>query len=74
MLNIGQDTVIYPGTMIKGKTMIGADCQIGPNSEIDTCEIGNETVIRQSAAHKSTIGAHVNIGPFAHIQTGFNHS
>ena len=54
--------------MIKGKTVIGADCQIGPNTEIDTCEIGDETVIRQSVAHNSSIGNHVNIGPFAHIR------
>ncbi len=67
-VKIGQDTVIYPGTMIKGKTIIGTECVIGPNSEIDSCEIGNETVIRQSAAHKSSIGSHVNIGPFAHIR------
>jgi bifunctional UDP-N-acetylglucosamine pyrophosphorylase / glucosamine-1-phosphate N-acetyltransferase len=65
---IGQDTVIYPGTMIKGKTKIGSDCQIGPNSELKDCEIGDETVIRQSVAHDSSIGSHVNIGPFAHIR------
>ncbi|MGF6953039.1 bifunctional UDP-N-acetylglucosamine pyrophosphorylase/glucosamine-1-phosphate N-acetyltransferase [Neobacillus sp. B4I6] len=67
-VEIGQDTVIYPGTMIKGKTVIGAECQIGPNAEIVSCEIGAETVIRQSVAHNSSIGAQVNIGPFAHIR------
>ncbi|MFJ7729848.1 bifunctional UDP-N-acetylglucosamine diphosphorylase/glucosamine-1-phosphate N-acetyltransferase GlmU [Neobacillus sp. NPDC097160] len=67
-VEIGQDTVIYPGTVIKSKTTIGTECLIGPNSEIDACKIGNGTVIRQSAAHKSLIGSHVNIGPFAHIR------
>ena len=67
-VEIGQDTVIYPGTIIKGKTTIGMDCKIGPNSEIDSCRIGNETVVRQSVAHKSSIGDSVNIGPFAHIR------
>ncbi|MDR7002290.1 bifunctional UDP-N-acetylglucosamine diphosphorylase/glucosamine-1-phosphate N-acetyltransferase GlmU [Neobacillus niacini] len=67
-VQIGQDTVIYPGTILKGKTVIGSDCQIGPHSEIDKCEVGNETVIRQSAAYKSSIGKNVNIGPFAHIR------
>lgn len=67
-VEIGQDTVIYPGTIIKGKTTIGEECQIGPNTEIEECEIGNKTVVRQSAAYKSSIGAHVNIGPFAHIR------
>ena len=67
-VQIGQDTVIYPGTMIKGQSVIGTECVIGPNSEIDACEIGNETVIRQSAAFNSSIGSNVNIGPFAHIR------
>jgi bifunctional UDP-N-acetylglucosamine pyrophosphorylase/glucosamine-1-phosphate N-acetyltransferase len=71
-VQIGQDTIIYPGSMIKGKTVIGSDCQIGPNSEIDHCEIGDETVIRQSVTHKSSIGSHVNIGPFAHIRPDSN--
>ncbi|NWQ44538.1 bifunctional UDP-N-acetylglucosamine diphosphorylase/glucosamine-1-phosphate N-acetyltransferase GlmU [Bacillus sp. EB106-08-02-XG196] len=65
---IGQDTIILPGTILKGRTVIGTECQIGPNSEIDTCEVGNETVIRQSAAYNSSIGSLVNIGPFAHIR------
>jgi bifunctional UDP-N-acetylglucosamine pyrophosphorylase/glucosamine-1-phosphate N-acetyltransferase len=71
-VEIGQDTIVYPGTMLKGKTVIGADCQIGPNSEIVSCQIGNETVIRQSAAHNSAIGSRVNIGPFAHIRPDSN--
>ncbi|MCL6573003.1 MAG: bifunctional UDP-N-acetylglucosamine diphosphorylase/glucosamine-1-phosphate N-acetyltransferase GlmU [Bacillus sp. (in: Bacteria)] len=67
-VEIGQDSTIYPGTILKGKTIIGTDCLIGPNTEIDSCTIGEETVIRQSVAHHSSIGDRVNIGPFAHIR------
>jgi bifunctional UDP-N-acetylglucosamine pyrophosphorylase / glucosamine-1-phosphate N-acetyltransferase len=67
-VTIGQDTVIYPGTTISGSTVIGSESQIGPNSEIGDCEIGNHTIIRQSAAFSSKIGSEVNIGPFAHIR------
>ncbi|MCM3570806.1 bifunctional UDP-N-acetylglucosamine diphosphorylase/glucosamine-1-phosphate N-acetyltransferase GlmU [Neobacillus mesonae] len=67
-VTIGQDTVIHPGTILKGNTVIGEDCQIGPHSEIESCQVGDGTVIRQSAAFKSSIGASVNIGPFAHIR------
>lgn len=67
-VEIGSDTVIYPGTMLRGTTKIGNDCQIGPNTEIKDCRIGNETTIRQSAAFNSVVGASVNIGPFAHIR------
>ncbi|WP_085522377.1 bifunctional UDP-N-acetylglucosamine diphosphorylase/glucosamine-1-phosphate N-acetyltransferase GlmU [Tuberibacillus sp. Marseille-P3662] len=65
---IGYDTVIYPGTVIKGKVTIGDDCEMGPNSEIMDSDIGNGTVIKQSVVSKSTVGDHVNIGPFAHIR------
>lgn len=71
-VKIGQDTILYPGSIIKGTTVIGTDCQIGPNSEIDSCQVGDETVIRQSAAYHSLIGSHVNIGPFAHIRPDSN--
>ena len=67
-VEIGQDTVIFPGTMIKGDTKIGADCNIGPYSEIKNCVIGNGTTVRQSVAYNSSIGNNVKIGPFAHIR------
>ncbi|QFT87122.1 Bifunctional protein GlmU [Bacillus sp. THAF10] len=65
---IGRDTVIHPGTVILGATRIGEDCEIGPNTEISDCQIGNKTSIRHSVAHNSEIGQEVNIGPFAHVR------
>ncbi|MGD6845717.1 bifunctional UDP-N-acetylglucosamine diphosphorylase/glucosamine-1-phosphate N-acetyltransferase GlmU [Bacillus infantis] len=65
---IGQDTVIYPGTVIQGAAVIGSECVIGPNTEIKNCKIGDTTVIRHSVAHDSSIGSDVAIGPFAHIR------
>ena len=65
---IGSDTYSYPGTMITGKTTIGGECHIGPNTEIKDCEIQNRTVVRQSVAHDSQIGSDVQIGPFSHIR------
>jgi bifunctional UDP-N-acetylglucosamine pyrophosphorylase/glucosamine-1-phosphate N-acetyltransferase len=67
-VEIGQDSVILPGTMLTGKTIIGADSQIGPNTEIKDCQIGDSSVIKQSVAHDSQIGSNVKIGPFAHIR------
>ncbi|MBS4193427.1 bifunctional UDP-N-acetylglucosamine diphosphorylase/glucosamine-1-phosphate N-acetyltransferase GlmU [Bacillus sp. FJAT-49705] len=67
-VEIGMDTILYPGTMISGKTTIGSNCIIGPQSEISDCVIGDQTVIRQSAAFDSQIGSDVQIGPFAHIR------
>lgn len=69
---IGQDTIIYPGTIIKAGSTIGQDCIIGPNTEISNCQIGDKTVIRQSVAHDSSVGSNVTVGPFAHIRPKTN--
>ena len=71
-VEIGQDTVIHPGTVISGTTKIATACEIGPNTEIIDCEIGEGTIIRHSVAHNSSIGNQVNIGPFAHIRPATN--
>lgn len=67
-VEIGMDTIVHPGTVIRGKTVIGDDCQIGPNSELENAVIGSNTNIRQSVVHDSSVGSHVNIGPYAHIR------
>ncbi|QHZ44839.1 bifunctional UDP-N-acetylglucosamine diphosphorylase/glucosamine-1-phosphate N-acetyltransferase GlmU [Bacillus sp. NSP9.1] len=65
---IGRDTVIYPGTVIKGRVVIGEDTMIGQNSELENCTIGSRTVIKQSVVVDSEVGDDVTIGPFAHIR------
>lgn len=65
---IGRDTIIQPGVVIEGKTIIGEDCVIGPNSHIVQSVIGNRTVINHSYVQHSIIGDDTTIGPFAHIR------
>ncbi|MDR4432866.1 bifunctional UDP-N-acetylglucosamine diphosphorylase/glucosamine-1-phosphate N-acetyltransferase GlmU [Bacillus tequilensis] len=65
---IGSDTVIYPGTVMKGEVQIGEDTIIGPHTEIMNSSIGSRTVIKQSVVNHSKVGNDVNIGPFAHIR------
>ncbi|WP_243299346.1 bifunctional UDP-N-acetylglucosamine diphosphorylase/glucosamine-1-phosphate N-acetyltransferase GlmU [Bacillus litorisediminis] len=67
-VEIGQDTVIHPGTILKGNTAVGEDCIIGPNTEITNCKVGDRNHIRQSVLSESEIGNEVQIGPFAHIR------
>ncbi|MET3576227.1 bifunctional UDP-N-acetylglucosamine diphosphorylase/glucosamine-1-phosphate N-acetyltransferase GlmU [Bhargavaea ullalensis] len=65
---IGRDTVLLPGTMIEGKTIIGEDCMIGPNSQITESAVSDRAVIRQSVVIASRIGEDAAVGPFAHIR------
>lgn len=67
-VTIGRDTVIEPGTFLRGKTSIGQGCVIGPNSEITGSQVGDNTRIWWSVVEESTIGENVTIGPFSHIR------
>jgi bifunctional UDP-N-acetylglucosamine pyrophosphorylase/glucosamine-1-phosphate N-acetyltransferase len=67
---VGQDTVIYPNTMLTGETIIGEDCEIGPNSVIRSGRIGDGCRVLGSVIEDSTLEAGVSIGPFSHLREG----
>jgi len=67
-VEIGQDTVIYPGTILRGKTKIGRMCRIGPYTHIEDTTIGNECEIRFSYVLHSRLLEKTSVGPFAHIR------
>jgi bifunctional UDP-N-acetylglucosamine pyrophosphorylase / glucosamine-1-phosphate N-acetyltransferase len=65
---IGRDTILQPGTMIEGATVIGNKCIIGPNSQIVDSVIGDSATVHSSVVLSSKIGSATAIGPFAHIR------
>ena len=67
-VKIGIDTVIYPGSIIEGETVIGEDCIIGPNSRIVSSIIKNNVEVINSIIIESTVGNNTVIGPFAYIR------
>ena len=69
-VQIGQDTVIYPFTIITEGSVIGTNCHIGPYSHIVNSSIGQETSIYSSVVEKSKIGIRTNVGPYTHIRPG----
>lgn len=65
---IGSDSVLLPGVIIEGKTIIGEDCKIGPNSHIVDSQIGHATTIHSSVVLNSQVGNETAVGPFAHLR------
>jgi bifunctional UDP-N-acetylglucosamine pyrophosphorylase / glucosamine-1-phosphate N-acetyltransferase len=53
-VTIGQDTVIEPFSVIKGSTVIGQECRIGPHVHIEDAKIGDRS----------------DCGPFAKLRPG----
>ena len=67
-VTIGAGTVILPGTILRGETVIGENCTIGPNAMLTDCTVGHDTEVNASQATESRIGNHTNVGPFAYMR------
>lgn len=67
---IGQDTIIYPGTYLKGKNQIGQRVEIRGNTWLENVEIGDNTIIEASKIIDSKVSHDVKVGPFAHLRNG----
>ncbi|TET09685.1 MAG: bifunctional UDP-N-acetylglucosamine diphosphorylase/glucosamine-1-phosphate N-acetyltransferase GlmU [Candidatus Atribacteria bacterium] len=67
-VKIGQDTIIYPFTIIEKDTKIESGCLIGPYSHLIDADIGKGVRVWASTIESSTIKEGANIGPYAHLR------
>ncbi len=68
-VSIGQDTVVEPFSIIKGKTEIGSECRIGPHVHIEDARIGDRSDCGPFAKLRpgTVIAEDVHIGSFAEL-------
>lgn len=69
-VRIGMDTIVYPGTVIKGNTVIGDNCMIGQDSRIEDSRIEDAVQIQSSVIVDSYVKSGTTIGPFAYLRPG----
>jgi len=67
-VEIGPGTVIYPGCMLEGKTVIGAQAVLKPNCHIVDSVIGDGTSVESSLITSARIGQRTTVGPNAYIR------
>ena len=69
-VQIGQDTIIHPGTHLEGQTQIGPDCVIGPMARIVSSTIGARCQVGMSLIEESSLADDVDVGSFNHVRPG----
>jgi bifunctional UDP-N-acetylglucosamine pyrophosphorylase/glucosamine-1-phosphate N-acetyltransferase len=69
-VQIGSDTVVLPGTILRGQTVIGDNCTIGPNSEITDSTVKDKVTIKQSVVQEAFVDSFTSVGPFAYLRPG----
>ncbi|MCA1815861.1 MAG: bifunctional UDP-N-acetylglucosamine diphosphorylase/glucosamine-1-phosphate N-acetyltransferase GlmU [Acidobacteria bacterium] len=66
---VGRDTVIHPGVVIEGRTVVGEACEICAGVRLSNSRVGSGVVIKDhSVVVDSEIGDHCSVGPFAHLR------
>jgi bifunctional UDP-N-acetylglucosamine pyrophosphorylase/glucosamine-1-phosphate N-acetyltransferase len=69
-VRVGADTLLRPMTVLRGRTVIGRDCEIGPMAQIRDSRIGDRVRIGASAIDEAEIGDGVAIGHFNRLRPG----
>lgn len=69
-VQIGADTIIWPGCLLQGATVIGRHCTIGPYSQIIDTQIADRCRVVYSVLEQARMDQGAEIGPFSHLRKG----
>jgi bifunctional UDP-N-acetylglucosamine pyrophosphorylase/glucosamine-1-phosphate N-acetyltransferase len=69
-VTIGQDTVLEPGTHVRGATTVGQRARLGPATTILDSAIGDDVTVRHSFLQEAEVRAGASVGPFAYLRPG----
>jgi bifunctional UDP-N-acetylglucosamine pyrophosphorylase/glucosamine-1-phosphate N-acetyltransferase len=69
-VEIGRDTVILPGTFLRGETKIGSDCVIGPSADLLDTLVGDGALVEHSVGRGAAVGSGANVGPYTYLRPG----
>ena len=67
-VTVGVDTILHPGTILEGNTVIGERCEIGPHTRLTNVKVGNDTIIHFTYGHDCEVKDGVDVGPYVHLR------
>jgi bifunctional UDP-N-acetylglucosamine pyrophosphorylase/glucosamine-1-phosphate N-acetyltransferase len=69
-VQLGRDVTLYPGTILQGQTVVGDGCEIGPDTRLTDCTVGDGAVVEHTVGHDSEVGSDARVGPYAFLPAG----
>ena len=68
-VTVGSDSVIYPGVVLEGTTIIGEECVIGLGSYVTGSRVGDRVNLRPYCVlTDSVVEDDATLGPFSHLR------
>jgi bifunctional UDP-N-acetylglucosamine pyrophosphorylase / glucosamine-1-phosphate N-acetyltransferase len=69
-VRIGRDVTLYPGTMLQGSTIVGDECEVGPDTRLVDCIVGDGATVTHTVGADAEVGQGAVVGPYAHLPAG----
>lgn len=69
-VEVGPDTVLWPGTHLRGATSVGDGCNIGPDVVATDSRIGDGCTVVSAHLVQTRLADGVQVGPFAYLRPG----
>ncbi|HEX7166621.1 MAG TPA: sugar phosphate nucleotidyltransferase [Acidimicrobiales bacterium] len=69
-VTLAPDVTLFPGVVLQGQTVVGTGAEVGPDTRLVDCRVGDGAVVEQTVARLAEIGAGARVGPFAVLGPG----
>jgi bifunctional UDP-N-acetylglucosamine pyrophosphorylase/glucosamine-1-phosphate N-acetyltransferase len=69
-VSLATDVVLLPGVILQGACVVGEHAELGPDTRLVDCTIGEGAVVASSVCRRSVIGPDARVGPFAVLEEG----
>jgi len=69
-VRLASDVTIFPGTLLQGATVIGEGVELGPDTRLVDCTVGDGAIVERTVGRHSDIGAGAIVGPYAVLEPG----
>jgi len=69
-VKLGRDTVLYPEVYLRGATIVGKDCKLGPSVILEDTIVGDRCKLLYAMLESARLENDVDMGPFGHLRRG----
>ena len=69
-VSVGAGSVLMPGAVLRGSTIVGNDCVIGPDALLENVVLGPGCRVNASQLSDCRLGGDCAVGPYACIRAG----
>ncbi len=69
-VSLGEDVTIYPGSILRGATVVGSGAVVGPDTSLTDCAVGPGARVERSTCTEAAIDSGAHVGPYCCLGPG----